>query len=144
MGFKMRINFVDVIVDDSLKSIYCDENKIGYTFDVRLSYYRGAYLSTIDEFKLKVDGKEIENERITFGINGKQIAINQISDCVSEFWQLIEPAKIEVLVDGGLTEGEHDIDLTLILRIPYLPIPVGDGKLYMPLDSCGSKRLALR
>lgn len=143
MGFSMRINFVDVIVDNSLKSIYNDGDKIGYSFDVRLSYYRGAFLSTIDEFKLKVDGKDVCNEQITFGINNKIIAIDQLSDCVSEFWSLIEPAKIEVLLDGGLEKGQHHIDLTLILRVPYLPIPVGDEKLYMPLDSCGEKTLVL-
>lgn len=140
----MRINFVDVICDDSLKAIVVNGKEIGYSFDVRLSYYRGAFLSCIDAFGLKVDGKTVENQNITFGINGKTIAIDQLSDCVSEFWRLIEPAHIEVIHEDGLGEGEHEIDLTLMLRVPYLPIPINpNDHVYMPLDSCGQKRLSL-
>lgn len=144
MGFSMRINIVDVICDDSLESIVVNDKKVGYAFDIRLSYYRGAFLSCIDAFELEVDGEIVDPQDITFGINGKTIAISQLSNCVSEFWQLIQPARIEVIKEGGLTEGEHDINLKLILRVPYLPIPIGDGEhMYMPLDSCGQKKLIL-
>ena len=39
MGFAMRMNFVDVVVSDSLKNYYVDNKKMGYQFDIRLSYY---------------------------------------------------------------------------------------------------------
>ena len=52
MGFAMRMNFVDVVVSDSLKHYYVDGKKMGYQFDIRLSYYRGHFLSVIDEFKV--------------------------------------------------------------------------------------------
>ena len=45
MGFAMRMNFVDVIVDDSFKNYYVNGKKMGYQFDIRLSYYRGHFLS---------------------------------------------------------------------------------------------------
>mgnify|MGYP000470738432 FL=1 len=51
MGFAMRMNFVDVVVSDSLKHYYVDGKKMGYQFDIRLSYYRGHFLSVIDEFR---------------------------------------------------------------------------------------------
>ncbi len=35
MGFAMRMNFVDVVVSDSLKHYYVDGKKMGYQFDVR-------------------------------------------------------------------------------------------------------------
>ncbi len=144
MGFGMRINFVDVIMDDSLKPMVLGENSIGYSFDIRLSYYRGLYLSCIETFELKVDGEVIESQDITFSVNGKTFAIDFLGECASEFWGLTKPARIEVLKDGGLEPGEHQIDLTLMLRIPYMPIPVGDGLRYMPLDSCGSKKLKIQ
>lgn len=143
MAFAMRINFVDVICDDRLVSLKAGEDKVGYAFDIRLSYYRGAYLSCVDEFELKIDGEVVDPRWITFGINGKSIPVGQLSQCVSEFWRLIDPARIEVLKEGGLTPGEHDIDLKLMLRVPYLPIPTGDGHMYMPLDSSGRKSLIL-
>ena len=58
MGFAMRMNFVDVVVSDSLKHYYVDGKKMGYQFDIRLSYYRGHFLSVIDEFKVKVDDSD--------------------------------------------------------------------------------------
>ena len=59
MGFAMRMNFVDVVVDDSLKNVKVNGKNIGYQFDIRLSYYRGHFLSVIDEFGIKVDGKGV-------------------------------------------------------------------------------------
>ena len=67
MGFAMRMNFVDVVVSDSLKHYYVDGKKMGYQFDIRLSYYRGHFLSVIDEFKVKVGGWVTPLERIIFG-----------------------------------------------------------------------------
>ena len=72
MGFAMRMNFVDVVVSDSLKNYHVDNKKMGYQFDIRLSYYRGHFLSVIDEFKVKVDDFEVPTERIKFCINGKE------------------------------------------------------------------------
>ena len=40
MGFAMRMNFVDVVVSDSLTQYYVDGKKMGYQFDIRLSFYR--------------------------------------------------------------------------------------------------------
>ena len=59
MAFAMRINFVDVVCDDSMKNIFANGKKVGYQFDIRLSYYRGHFLSVIDEFGVKLDGEEV-------------------------------------------------------------------------------------
>ena len=122
MGFAMRMNFVDVVVSDSLKHYYVDGKKMGYQFDIRLSYYRGHFLSVIDEFKVKVDDFEVPAERIKFCINGKEFSPVEFDKCYTEFWQVIEPATIKVIYPGGLPEGEHKIDVTLFFRSPYMPI----------------------
>ncbi len=139
MGFAMRMNFVDVVVDDSLKNIKANGKNVGYQFDIRLSYYRGHFLSVIDEFGVKVDGQEVPAEAIKFCINGKEFSPIEFDKCYTEFWQVIEPATIKVFSPGGLSEGEHEIDVTLFLRSPYMPI--GPNHQYMPVDSCGSKML---
>ena len=135
----MRMNFVDVVVDDSLKNVKVNGKNIGYQFDIRLSYYRGHFLSVIDEFGVKVDGKEVPAETIKFCINGKEFSPIEFDKCYTEFWQVIEPATIKVFCPEGLSEGEHDIDVTLFFRSPYMPI--GPDHQYMPVDSCGSKTL---
>ena len=94
MGFAMRMNFVDVVVDDSLKNIKANGKNVGYQFDIRLSYYRGHFLSVIDEFGVKVDGQEVPAEAIKFCINGKEFSPIEFDKCYTEFWQVIEPATI--------------------------------------------------
>ncbi len=140
MAFAMRINFVDVICDNSLKSLFVNGKKSGYQFDIRLSYYRGHFLSVIDQLEVKLDGQEVPKEAIKFCLHGKEFGISQLHDLVSEFWTIIEPATIKVFQAGGIESGEHNIDVTLMFHSPYMPI--SETK-YMPIDSCGSKMLTL-
>lgn len=145
MGFAMRINFVDVIVDGSLRNEYRNGKVLGYAFDVRLSCYRGHFLSAIDCLEVTVDGEQVPEEMITFCLNGKELSVGQAKNATMEFWKLLEPAVIKIYRPGGISSGCHDIDLRLMLRVPYLPLPGSENNhTYMPLDCCGNKRLKLK
>lgn len=140
MAVALRLNFVDVICDDSFKHIYANGKKVGYQFDVRLSYYRGHFLSVIDEAGLRVDGEEIPIENVTFGLKGQDYALSQLQSLTTVFWPILERATIKVFKDGGLCGGEHDFDFKLFFRSPYMPI--GKNQ-YMPIDSSGRKTLTV-
>lgn len=142
MEFGLRMSFVDVICDNSLKNVYVNGNVVGYEFDVRLAYYRGLYLSCIDVLEVFIDGEKVLEDTIRFGINEKQFAVCQLKHCYTEFWGLLDPANITVLQPGGLAPGEHKVELKLILRIPYMPL--GDNHQYMPLISSGEKKLQVQ
>lgn len=145
MAFSMKLPFVDVVCDDSLVNTYVNGKKLGYEFQIRLSNYRGHFLSCIEEFVVTVDGNEVNSDDITFCLNEKEFTLRQLPSLISEFWNLIEPATIKVFAPGGLTEGEHHIDVKMMLRIPYMAVP-GSKKEhdYAKLDSCGSKTLSVR
>jgi hypothetical protein len=145
MAFSMKLPFVDVVCDDSLVNTYVNGKKLGYEFQIRLSNYRGHFLSCIEEFVVAVDGNEVNSDDITFCLNEKEFTLRQLPSLISEFWNLIEPATIKVFAPGGLTEGEHHIVVKLMLRIPYMAVP-GSKKEhdYAKLDSCGSKTLSVR
>ncbi|MFB3159877.1 DUF6379 domain-containing protein [Neobacillus sp. 179-J 1A1 HS] len=145
MAFSMRLPFVDVVCDDSLVNTYVNGKRLGYEFQIRLSNYRGHFLSCIEEFVVAVDGNEVNSDDITFCLNEKEFTLRQLPSLISEFWNLIEPATIKVFAPGGLTEGDHHIDVKLMLRIPYMAVP-GSKKEhdYAKLDSCGSKTLSVR
>lgn len=145
MGFSMRVNFVDVVCDNSLKSTYINGQKSGFRFEIRLSYYRGLYLSCVEQLEIEIDGKKVPAQDITFAINGNQFSVYQLPDCTTEFWTLLEPAVIDVYQPGGLPAGEHHIKVNLMMRCPYLPLPGADGtRLYMPVDAGGEKTLTLK
>ena len=118
MAIAMKLHYVDVIQDNSLKNVYVNGKKDGYKFDIRLSCYRGHFLC----------------------LHGKEFGISQLHDLVSEFWQIIEPATIKVFKNGGLLTGEHEIDFKMIYRCPYMPISDTE---YMPWDSGQKKTLTI-
>lgn len=130
----LRLNFVDVVCDDSLKHLYVNGKKAGCQFDVRLSYYRGHFLSVIDRLEVEIDGEKIPQEAISFCLRDEEYGIAQLHDLVSVFWPIAEPATIKVLKKGGFTAGEHDINFILYFRSPYMIV---GPDLYMPIDSCG-------
>lgn len=141
MAIAMVIRYVDVICDDSLKSIYINGKKAGYQFNVRLACYRGHFLSVINEISLKTDGEEVPENDIFFCIHGKEFGLSQMKENNSEFWWIVESATIKVLKRGGLEEGEHTLDFHMVYRCPYMPI----GELeYMPWDSSQEKKLTLK
>jgi len=144
MAFGMRLVFTDIIQNNSLKNYYVNGKKNGFEFDIRLAYYRGHYLSCIDKFGVAVDGEKINDSDIVFCLNGKEFSVYQLPHLISEFWTILTPAVIKVRKPGGLQAGEHEIELTLMLRSPYMPLPGGEGDHnYVPIDSCDKKVLSI-
>lgn len=144
MAFELRINFTDIIQKNSLKNTYFNGHVNGYQFRVRLSYYRGLYLSCIDKLQVHVDNELIKDEDIMFRIHKKDFTVAQLPYLISEFWNILEEAEIEIHKPGGLPAGEHKIDLTLMLRSPYLPMPGSDKEHdYAPINSCDSAILMI-
>lgn len=134
MGFAMRMPLnSQIIKPSSVRNLYINGSRNGLEFDVQLAYYRGHYLSDIDLLEVFVDGERMPREAVTFEVNGKELPIYKLSWAVTEFWSQVEPARIRVIKKGGLTPGEHEIRLDLMLRVPYMCI--GPEHTYMPLDS---------
>lgn len=131
--FAMRMKLNDQIIkSESFEPIYINGKNQGFSFDVQLAYYRGHYLSDIDLIEVYVDGEKIPSEAVTFGLNGKELPLYKLPLAVTEFWRQVDLAKINVLRLGGLV-GEHEIELKLMLRIPYMEL--GPDHQFMPLDS---------
>ncbi len=130
-AMRMKLN-EQIIKKESFESLYINGQKNGFAFDVQLAYYRGHYLSDIDLLEVYVDGEKISTEAVTFELNGKELPLYKLKYAVTEFWSQVSLAKIRVLQPGGLT-GEHEVELKLMLRIPYMQI--GPAHDFMPLDS---------
>ena len=134
MGFAMRMPLNEEIVKkDSFRHEYINGRKNGFSFDVQLAYYRGHYLSDIDVLEVWMDGKLLPQETVTLELNGKEMPVYKVKMAVTEFWSQVVPAKIHVIFPGGVSTGEHELELKLMLRIPYMQI--GPGHDFMPLDA---------
>lgn len=133
------------ILPGSLHNIKASNGRtVGFSFQLKLRYYRGHFLSCTDEFTLKVDGQPVEPDAMTFGINGKSLPVRLLPELISEFWLVTQPATISVYQPGGLTAGEHDLDLRFMLRSPYMPnFDLSTPNRYVQIDNCDSGRLAV-
>lgn len=134
MAFAMRQNFNGEIVKKaSFSQEYINGKPNGYSFRVQLGYYRGHYLSDIDLLEVWLDGEQAPQEAVTFELNGKELPVYKLRYAVTEFWSQVNQATIHVIRPGGVAPGEHELELKLMLRIPYMEL--GPGHSYMPLDS---------
>lgn len=134
MAFAMRMKLnPEIIKKDSFKNLYINGDKNGFEFNVQLAYYRGHYLSDIDLLEVYLDGEKMPQEAVTFEINGKELPVYKLTYAVTEFWSQVEQAKIRVIKKGGVAEGEHELELKLMMRVPYMQI--GPDHNFMPLDS---------
>ena len=134
MAFAMRMKLnSEIIKKNSFKNLYINGRKNGFEFDVQLAYYRGHYLSDIDLLEVYLDGEKMPQEAVTFEIKGKELPVYKLTHAVTEVWSQVEPAKIRVIKKGGVEAGEHEVELKLMLRVPYMQI--GPDHNFMPLDS---------
>jgi len=139
MALCMDLGFSKGICEGSVRNFSINGKPYGFQFDVRLNYYRGLFLSCIDQFGVLVDGQEADPMDLTFSINNKDFSPFNLSENISEFWNVLHKAKVSVRRPGGLTAGQHEIKLILMLRSPYLPLPGGEGDHnYVPIQSGGS------
>ena len=107
-----------MICDDDITRYKAGDVALGYEFKVTYPTYRGCYLSNIQEFQVWVNGKEIDNKNLRFGINGKWFLIEQIADAHYEYLFTGKKATVRVL-DYEPVEGELTIKMHIMHKIPY-------------------------
>lgn len=129
-----------VICDDSLRIVHRGKVQSGLMLDIRLNYYRGFHLSCISEFGLKIDGKVVPPGNVKFLLNGNEYAYEQLPDLYTVFWGIKQRVTLEAFT-GPIEDGEHDIELTLRFRCPYMQYAPG---VYATVDSSARKTLTLR
>lgn len=105
-----------MLCEDPVENITIGGKKRGYRFNVRLNNYRGTFLSTVEGVEVKVDGKEVPTEDLTFCLNQKRYTIPELVDQYKEYWYVLDKASIEVACPGGLSEGDHVFEVAMSVR----------------------------
>ncbi len=112
-----------MIVENDVKNIVKDGKTIGFQFGARLPYYRGLGLSMVEEIGVKIDGIEIPRNQIQLSVHGNTYSLEQLENEPDDRWEMGEIGHIIISKEGGLSKGEHKINLMLNLRISYMPFP---------------------
>ena len=111
-----------------------DDGGPGGVVEVRMPYYRGLALSMVEAVDLVLDGRPVPADRTTFTVHGNTYTFDQLPSVTDDRWEMGERAELAFETDAPLAAGEHDVAVSVRLRISYMPVP-GGGR--------GSKRLTL-
>ncbi|MFC5631643.1 MULTISPECIES: C-glycoside deglycosidase beta subunit domain-containing protein [Streptococcus] len=115
----------NVFKKDSCKNRVVDGQTVGFELETFITYYRAIPLSMVDDIQVKVNGEQVAREAITCSPNGQDwFTLDEMETVTTYKWEYNVPLKIRVAQEGGLPKGENDVELTVITRTAYIPIPI--------------------
>jgi len=110
-----------IIVGEEFKNVVEDGDVTGFQFGLRLPYYRGVVCSLVGKTELTVDGEPVDYDKLTVTIGGKTIPMPELEDEPVHKWEFGEIGIVTVDMPGGLTPGEHQLDVQQQMKISYVP-----------------------
>lgn len=136
----MKLPYEDnVLRPGSLRDIQLETGSVGFSLDLGLNYYRGLPLSAVEEFELRIDGEKVPEHLLLFEFGGKLLTLSQLPLAMTEFWAVKKNLRVRVY-NGGIPSGEHQVDVTLILRCVYMQFAPG---IWGQIDNSASRTLTL-
>lgn len=102
-----------------------DDGRAGGVVEVRMPYYRGLGLSMVEAVDLTVDGRPVPPARTTFTVHGNTYTFAELPGVLEDRWEMGERAQLAFETDELLAPGEHDVAVSVRLRISYMPVPGG-------------------
>ena len=118
----------NVFIANTCRNVAEDGRTIGYEMQTHITYYRGIPLSMVNNIRVTTDGIEVPREDIRCSVDGGEywFTLDEMKTVTAHKWEFGEPMTVRVLRDGGLAKGTHEIDLNVIVRTAYIPVPL-DG-----------------
>ena len=114
--------FDKYIVCEDLFSNVADGNTVtGFQFNARLPYYRGLGISMVEDLAVSVDSETFPRKAIKVTLHGNTYSLDQMETEFDDRWEFGEEGTVTVAKPGGLTPGEHKVEMVDHLRISYLP-----------------------
>ncbi|OPG08971.1 DUF6379 domain-containing protein [Microbispora sp. GKU 823] len=102
-----------------------EDGRAGGVVEVRMPYYRGLILSMVEAVDLVLDGRPVPPERTTFTVHGNTYTFAQLPHTTQDRWEFGERAQLTFETDEPLAPGEHEVTVSVRLRLSYMPVPGG-------------------
>lgn len=93
----------------------------GFSFEMKLQYYRGVSLSIIRNIEVEVDGELFPKNSIRFSVNDETFTLEEMRTVISNRWRFGQFARVTILIKGGLAPGKHTIKCTQTIAPSYMP-----------------------
>jgi hypothetical protein len=90
--------------------------------EVRLPWYRALPASCIGQAKLTIDGVQAPADSLRWEMNGRSFTFDELATNTEEWWFPTDSAVLsgDLAAAGG--DGEHRVEVDLVLYIPYIII----------------------
>ncbi|MBN1158784.1 MAG: hypothetical protein JXA61_05340 [Bacteroidales bacterium] len=108
------------ILKYGFRNVYQAGRITGFQFKFVIPYYRGIYLSCLDEFSVKVDGENFSLNNVSIKIGERIFPWKEVDVAYDVFWTYGDPATVIVSKPGGLETGLHTIELGMFIRKSYI------------------------
>ncbi|MFO1466665.1 MAG: DUF6379 domain-containing protein [Steroidobacteraceae bacterium] len=112
----MENNFSHSLVSEAESRLLPGHIEVG----VRIPWYRALPLSVVEVAELRVDGRPVPPEDMTWTLNGRTFPLSALPDLVGESWFVLDTAFIRVKT-GADPAKAHEVGLQLNLYPPYIP-----------------------
>jgi Domain of unknown function (DUF6379) len=113
-----------MICEHTLRNLSNEGDVVGFQFGARIAYYRGLGLSMIEDLAVTVNGELMPRHSVRFCVGERTFSLEQMATEYDARWEFGEIATVIVLRPGGLSPGEHRLELVEQLRISYMPFPI--------------------
>lgn len=109
-------SFIGPIKSGSLRNHSVCGVTTGYTFRLNNLSYRGIWLSTFEDVRVTVDGKEVPQEYIVLELKDMKFPIRDLGGHSQVFWGAEDECSLLVYQIGGLSAGRHHIAVDFVRR----------------------------
>ena len=118
-----------IFTKDSFRNIEKGGWKIGYEVSTLIPYYRGIPLSMVHDLEVATDGKPEPKDSLRFSPDGEHwFGLSEMETVTAYKWEYGRQGRIRVLRPEGLPKGEHEIKLTVTIRVAYIPVPFSGSR----------------
>lgn len=125
----------NVFIEGTCRNTVEDGKVTGYEMQTYITYYRGIPLSMVNNIRVTTDGVEVPREDIRCSVDGGAywFSLDEMKTVVEHKWEYGETMTVRVLREGGLSKGTHEVDLNVIVRTAYIPVPL-DGHMTRTIE----------
>jgi len=99
---------------------------IGIRIGINNLSYRGIWMSTLEDIKISVDGKEISRGKMYFKLDGNTYPVSALEAHTEIFWGIESEAEVIIYEAGGLAAGKHIVEVEIFKR-PDFGHSFGEG-----------------
>lgn len=135
LGFEKR-----VLRQDGFYNLLLNGKQVGFNLDLRINYYRGLPLSSVQKIEVKVDGETIPQELMLLQLREKMFTMSELPNLYREYWGVKMPAHLRIF-NYGLEPGEHDVEVRIEYKSPYMEFAPG---IFGMIDGSGAAKMELQ